>query len=299
MDYLEYFKFKEVPFANAPDLRFYYDGYQYGYSEERIIHVIDQMGGLVVAIGDMGMGKSMLARHLLDRLNNKGSEYEVGMMVIVHTAITASWLLKRIAIQLGVSDPADEKVHLISQLYNRLVEIQEEGRKAVVIIDEANMLQTKEIMEEFRGLLNLEVPGKKLITFVFFGMPELDEHLKLDEPLRQRIALRIAFKLFSQDATKDYILHRLKIASCENPGLFTEEAIKLVHIYSRGIPRLINTLCDNALLEAFLKRNDKITPDIIDQVSGELMLKEPTPDEVIHQEKSSVKKENAKIFPIG
>jgi len=298
MDYLEYFKFKEVPFANASDLRFFYDGYQYGNSEERIIHIIDQMGGFAVVIGCMGMGKSMLSRHLLDRLNNKGSEYEAGMMVIVHTAITASWLLKRIAIQLGVADPADEKVHLISQLFNRLVEIQEEGRKAVVIIDEANMLQTKEIMEEFRGLLNLEVPGKKLVTFVFFGMPELDEYLKLDEPLRQRIALRIAFKPFSEDATKDYIQHRLKIAANENPGLFSEEALKLIHIYSRGVPRLINTICDNALLEIFLKREEKISPEVIEQVSGELMLKEPTPGE-IHQEKSQVKKETSKIFPIG
>jgi len=295
MDYLEFYHFKEIPFANAPDLRFYYDGYQYGYTEERIIHVIDQMGGLAVVIGGMGMGKSILARHLLERLNTKDTEYECGLMVIVHTAITANWLLKKIAIQLGVTDPADEKVILISQLFNRLIEIQEEGKKAVVLIDEANMLQAKEIMEEFRGLLNLEVPGKKLVTFVFFGMPDLDEYLKLDEPLRQRIALRVAFKPFSEEATKEYILYRLAKADSEKGiSVFQEETIKLIHIYSKGIPRLINTICDNALVEGFLKKAEKIDPDIVEQVSGELMLKEPLPGEA----EKKLKKET-KIYPIG
>ena len=295
MDYLEFYRLKEIPFANAPDLRFYYDGYQYGYTEERLIHVIDQMGGLAVVIGGMGMGKSIIARHLLDRLSTKGNEYECGLMIIVHTAITASWLLKKIAVQLGVTDPADEKVNIISQVFNRLIEIQEEGKKAVVLIDEANMMQTKEIMEEFRGLLNLEVPGKKLVTFIFFGMPELDEHLKLDEPLRQRIAVRIAFKPFPEEATKEYILHRLKIADSERGmSVFTDEALKLIHIYSKGVPRLINTICDNALLEGFLKKVEKIGPDIIEQIGGELMLKEPLPEET--QEKP---KRGSKIYPVG
>ncbi len=296
MDYLEFYHLKEIPFANAPDLRFYYDGYQYGYTEERIIHVIDQMGGLAVIIGGMGMGKSILARHLLESLTGKGIEYECGLMIIVHTAITASWLLKKIAIQLGVTDPADEKVNLITQLFNRLIEIQEEGRKAVVLIDEANMLQTREIMEEFRGLLNLEVPGKKLVTFVFFGMPELDEYLKLDEPLRQRVALRIALKQFSEEATKEYILHRLKRANSEKSmSVFPEDVLKLIHIYSKGTPRLVNTICDNALLEGFLKREEKITPQIIEQVSGELMLKELLPEEI--QDRKP--KKETKISPVG
>lgn len=295
MDYLEFFKLKEIPFANAPDLRFYYDGYQYGYTEERIIHVINQMGGLAVVIGGMGMGKSILARHLLDCLSAKESEYESGLMVIVHTSITASWLLKKIAIQLNIPNPADEKVDLISQLFNRLMEIQEEGKKAVVLIDEANMLQTKEIMEEFRGLLNLEVPGKKLITFVFFGMPDMDEYLKLDEPLRQRIALRIALKPLLLESTKEYILHRLKIAGCEDGlALFPEESFNLIHIYSRGIPRLINTICDNVLLESFLKKQRVISNEIIERMSEELMLKEPLPEESVEKPKKE-----SKIYPIG
>jgi general secretion pathway protein A len=296
MDYLEFYRLKTIPFANAPDLRFYYDGYQYGYTEERLIHIVNQMGGLAVVIGGMGMGKSIAARHLLDRLNAHGTEYECGLMIIVHTAITASWLLKKIAIQIGVNDPADEKVNLISQLFGRLIEIQEEGRKAVILIDEANMLQAKEIMEEFRGLLNLEVPGKKLVTFIFFGMPELDEYLKLDEPLRQRIALRMAFKPFSEEATKEYILHRLKIADLEEGfSIFSEESMKLIHIYSKGIPRLINTICDNALLEGYLKKINKVDPDIIEQICGELMLNEPSPSE-IHE---GAKPASAKIYPIG
>ncbi|OIO00271.1 hypothetical protein AUJ67_06315 [Candidatus Desantisbacteria bacterium CG1_02_49_89] len=276
MSYLEYYNFKEIPFANAPDLRFYYDGYQYGYTEERLIHIVNNMSGLAVVIGGMGMGKSILSRHLLDRLSAVDTEYQSGLMVIVHTAITASWLLKKIALQLEVPEPAEEKTQIISQLYNRLTEIHEEGRKAVILVDEANMLQTREIMEEFRGLLNLEVPGKKLITFLFFGMPELDEYLRLDEPLRQRIALRIMLRPLSLDAVHEYIKYRMdKVESSKQ--IFNDESIKLIHTYSRGIPRLVNTICDNALLEGFLLKRKSIDPEVIERISGELMLAEEAP----------------------
>ena len=132
--------------------------------------------------------------------------------MIIHSGITASWLLKRIALQLGVESPSEDKLTLLSQLYQRLVKIYEQGKKAVVLIDEAQMLGTREIMEEFRGLLNLEVPERKLLSFVFFGLPEIEDNLRLDPPLAQRVALKYRLEPLNAESTEAYVRHRLKLA---------------------------------------------------------------------------------------
>ena len=138
-------------------------------------------------------------------------------------------------------------------------------RKTIIIVDEANMLRNKEILAEFRGLLNLEVPGSKLITFVLIGLPELDEWLEQDAPLKQRVAVRFTLHALSQSATKSYIEHRLKIAGCETLSI-SDEAHQAIFRYSQGIPRLINTICDNALLEGFLVKKKEIELPIIEDV---------------------------------
>src|SRR5437588_12121819 len=152
------------------------------------------MKGLGILVGDIGAGKTTLARRLLDSLPE--TEYEAALLVIIHSGVTASWLLKRIALQLGVDAPSEDKLTLLGQLYQRLLQSYEQGKKAVVLIDEAQMLATRELMEEFRGLLNLEVPERKLISFVFFGLPEIEQNLALDPPLRQRVALRYKLEPF-------------------------------------------------------------------------------------------------------
>jgi type II secretory pathway predicted ATPase ExeA len=199
------------------------------------------------------------------------SEYEAALLVIIHSGITANWLLKRIALQLGVENPAQEKLALLSQLYQRLLQIYESGRKAVVLIDEAQMLETREIMEEFRGLLNLEVPERKLISFVFFGLPEIEQNLKLDPPLAQRVALRYRLEPFTLDSTEAYVKHRLRLAGCPRMP-FTDESIEAVHSQSGGSPRVINTVCDNALFEAFLAREEAIGAELVNRIGDNLAI---------------------------
>jgi type II secretory pathway predicted ATPase ExeA len=174
-------------------------------------------------------------------------------------------------VQLGVEDPAQDKLLLLSQLYRRLVEIYESGKKAVVLIDEAQMLATRGLMEEFRGLLNLEVPERKLLSFVFFGLPELEEHLRIDPPLAQRVALRVHLEPFDLQATDAYVRHRLRIAGARHT-IIDNDAIRLVQIASGGTPRLINTVCDNALFEGSLARLQVIGPDLIRSVARNLSL---------------------------
>src|SRR6266542_634256 len=188
----------------------------------RLTHAVSGMKGLALLVGDIGAGKTTLARRMLDSLPEE--EYEAALLVIIHSGITASWLLKRVALQLGVENPAEEKLALLSQLYQRLIRIYEHGKKAVVLIDEAQMLATREIMEEFRGLLNLEVPERKLLSFVFFGLPELEDNLRLDPPLAQRVALKYRLEPLSPDATEAYVRHR--------------PAARLPHLPRRpGLPR--------------------------------------------------------------
>jgi len=267
MDYLEYFGLSAEPFSHAPNSRYYYASRQHTEALKRLLYAVNTMKGLALLIGDIGHGKTTLARRLLDALPE--NEFEAAMLVIVHAGVTASWLLKRIATQLGVENPAEDKLALLSQVYERLVAIHDAGKRAVVLIDEAQMLGTRELMEEFRGLLNLELPGHKLLSFVFFGLPDVEQNLLLDPPLAQRVALRYHLKALTLDETTAYVQHRLRLVGGA-PELFPVDALAEVHVQSRGIPRVINTLCDNVLLEAYFARQEAASAALVSATAGNL-----------------------------
>jgi general secretion pathway protein A len=273
VSYLAFYELGQEPFSNAPVSRFYYASAQHAQALVRLTHAVSGMKGLAVLVGDIGAGKTTLARRMLDSLPE--DEYEAALLVIIHSGITASWLLRRIALQLGVEGPSEDKLTLLSQLYQQLVRIYEQGKKAVVLIDEAQMLATREIMEEFRGLLNLEVPERKLLSFVFFGLPEIEDNLRLDPPLAQRVALKVRLEPLSQEATEAYVRHRLRLAGAPRVP-FTAGALARIHAHSRGTPRLVNTLCDNALFEGFVARTREIDAKAVDRVARELGVEAPT-----------------------
>lgn len=264
MDYLDFFKLKEQPFSSTVDDKFYYGSKQHAEALVRLKYAIDTMKGLAVVIGDIGTGKTTLARKMLNELDE--NKYEAALLVVLHSSVTTDWLMKKIALQIGVVSPGDSKVDLLGQIYRQLLELHKKGLKTVVIIDEMQMLKSKEIMEEFRGLLNMEVAEGKLITFVFFGLSEMEDILALDEPLKQRIALRCRLAPLEGNNTREYINHRIRVAGAER-GIFTAGAINKIHAYAKGVPRVINTVCDNALLEGFLMKNESIEEDIIDSVA--------------------------------
>lgn len=269
MDYLDFYELSQEPFSNAPVSRFYYDSAHHSQTLLRLQYALSSMKGLAVLVGGIGAGKTTLARRLLDSLDER--EFDAALLVIIHSDITSDWLLRRIAVQLGVEDPAGDKLVLLSQLYRRLVEIYESGKKAVVLIDEAQMLATRELMEEFRGLLNLEVPERKLLSFVFFGLPEIEDHLRIDLPLAQRVALRVRLDPFDLSSTDAYIRHRLRVAGARKP-IFDAEAIRAIHLAASGTPRLINTVADNALFEGALARMPTIGAELIKTVARNLSL---------------------------
>jgi type II secretory pathway predicted ATPase ExeA len=267
VNYLDFFELRQEPFSNAPVSRFYYESQQHEQALERLKHVVGRMKGLALLVGQIGAGKTTLARRLLDSLPD--AEYEAALLVIIHANVTAGWLLRRIALALGVESPAEDKLALLSQLYQRLVRIHEQGKRAIVLIDEAQMLSTRELMEEFRGLLNLEVPERKLLSFVFFGLPEIEDNLKLDPPLAQRVAVRVRLGPLDAQATDAYVRHRLEVAGAREAP-FTADAIAAIHRHTRGTPRLINTLCDNALFEGYSARTRTLDAAFVDRVADEL-----------------------------
>jgi type II secretory pathway predicted ATPase ExeA len=269
MNYLDYYELAQEPFSNAPVSRFYFNSPQHSQALVRLTHLCSQMKGLGILVGDIGAGKTTLARRLLDSLPE--NEYEAALLVIIHSGVTASWLLKRVALQLGVDAPSEDKLTLLGQLYQRLVRIYESGKKAVVLIDEAQMLATRELMEEFRGLLNLEVPERKLLNLIFFGLPEIEQNLKLDAPLAQRVAMKYRLDHLNAESTEAYIKHRLRLGGAARMP-FTPGAVAAVHRFSSGTPRVINTLCDNALFEGYVARVPMIDEQMIERVAHDLAL---------------------------
>lgn len=271
MGYTDYFNFEREPFSNAPNDKFYFDSDQHNQALLRLKYSVDSDKGLAVLVGGVGTGKTTLARRMLDDL--PVDQYESSLLVMIHSGITPDWILSRICMQLGVKAPDPSPLKMLKQLFERLLQIEKEGRKAVVLIDEAQMLGTKELMEEFRGLLNLEIPDKKLLNIVFFGLPGLDKIMQLDEPLAQRVAFKYTLKPLSAEASESYIRHRLKVAGCEQIPIY-QDAMPWIHKFSGGVPRLINTICDNALFETYLRRGTVVTDEIIKNVAEDLGLDE-------------------------
>ncbi len=267
MSYLDFYGLQIEPFGNAPNERFYYNSAQHARALTRMMYIAETMKGLAVVVGDIGTGKTTMARKVLDSLPVE--TYESALLVILHSEISQEWLLRKIASQLGVENPAKEKLQIIGQLYRRLLHLHEMGKKAVVLIDEAQMLNTKDLMEEFRGLLNLEVTAHKLITFIFFGLPEIEGTLALDPPLLQRVSMRIRLSTLTEEATKAYVKHRLAIAGSRDL-IFTGDALPEVFRFSGGFPRKINVLCDNALFQGFLMKQKIVGIDIVREMASDL-----------------------------
>jgi type II secretory pathway predicted ATPase ExeA len=275
MNYLDFYGLQREPFSNTPDQRFFWNGRYHQVALTKLSFALHQRRGLMLVTGEIGAGKTTLARQFFETLDD--GLFHKALLVVIHSEITADWLLHRFAHLLGVAQPKHNKLELLGQIYERLRIIDEEGRIVALLIDEAQMLGTRELMEEFRGLLNIEARERKLINFVFFGLPEVEENLRLDEPLRQRVALRIHLQRYDAQDTQDYIAHRINIAGGK-PTLIPPETAQCIHHHSLGSPRLINALGDNLLLEGFLARTRALTPEMADQAAADLNLKPPEAD---------------------
>jgi general secretion pathway protein A len=237
-----------------------------------LYHGVRQHKGFVVLTGEVGTGKTMLLRCLLGLLKESK---DVAYAYLFNGRLSPTEFLQYILSDFGISAHGKSKYELLLDLGRFLASRGSMKMTTVLIVDEAHHLSA-DILEEVRLLSNLETNDDKLLQIVLVGQPELDEKLDSNElrQLKQRIAVRTHLAALDGDETKRYIEQRLQIAGVapDSIPLFSEEAIWTVFRYSRGLPRLINTICENALIAAYARRLPSVTPEIIEYVAREFRL---------------------------
>jgi general secretion pathway protein A len=263
--YYHYFNFKEPPFNLTPNSRFFFSSVKHTEALSTLLYAITERKGFVVVTGDIGSGKTTVCRSLINQLNSKTQ-----VALITNTHLNAKDLLMAIMDDLEIEHTPGSKNKLHSQLNDYLIDQIHRNNNVVVIIDEAQNLSPS-VLEEVRMLSNLETEHEKLIQIVFIGQPELKKKLALPrlEQLRQRISVYYELKPLNKEDTIHYVKHRLQIASESDRQYFTKEALELIYQFSKGIPRLVNQICDSALLTGYVKELDSIGEDVLYEVIGE------------------------------
>jgi type II secretory pathway predicted ATPase ExeA len=267
VDHLSTFGLDRDPFGCDAQLLWYFEGAGFAAATQRLQRAALQGKGLCVVTGRGGVGKTMLVRHLLQVLEEE--VYEASMLVAVPGITDLRWLLTRWAQQLGVESPASELAAVLAQLYEQLAIVREDGRKAVLIIDEAQVLAERGILAELRGLLNLEYEEKRLVTLVLVGAPSLAEALSAEPALRERIDLRVSLQPLQPREVVGYLHHRIRAAG-GNPAILESSAVAALTKLCGGLPRRINAIADDALFHAHSQGRVSATAADVERAAGEL-----------------------------
>lgn len=272
--YLEYFGLQEAPFSVAPNPRFLFMSPQHEEAFAHLVYGLGQSGGFVLLTGEVGTGKTTLCRHLIERLPQ-----DVDVALIFNPCLSAVELLSAIGDELEAPYPkgSHSLKMLVDALNTHLLASNACGRRTVLIIDEAQNLSL-DVLEQIRLLTNLETDRAKLLQVILIGQPELRRMLEAEElrQLTQRITARYHLGHLSAEDARAYILHRLTLSGGQS-RLFTEGALRRVHRLSGGIPRVINTLCDRALLGAFTSNHHQVDQGIVRKAAREALSTQASP----------------------
>jgi general secretion pathway protein A len=266
--YLEYFNLTEQPFSITPDPRFLYMSARHREALAHLLYGLGEGGGFVQLTGEVGTGKTTICRCLLEQVPEN-----VDVAVVLNPKVTAQELLATVCDELGIKHPGDDaSIKTLIDLLNRhLLDVHARGRRTVLIIDEAQNLSA-DVLEQVRLLTNLETATQKLLQIILIGQPELREQLSREDmrQLSQRITARYHLEPISREEADAYIRHRLQICGSSR-NLFTRRAVERIHKLSEGIPRLINVLCDRALLGTYVEGKGIADHKIVNKASGEVL----------------------------
>jgi putative secretion ATPase (PEP-CTERM system associated) len=278
MSYLSHFNLQEQPFRLTPDPEFIYWSKQHARAKAYMESTIWLADGFVVITGEIGSGKTTLLQSFLSEL-----EEDVVYAVVSQTQLTPTQFLQAVLTEFGFKPFNKRKVELLDMLNMFLIEQYSSGKKVVLIVDEAQNL-TRKVLEEIRLISGIETHKEKVLRIILAGQPELRD--TLDSPglkqLVQRVRLRFHLESLDRREMREYIEHRLKVAGAETQ-LFQEDGFETIHRYTGGVPRLINTLCDTALLCAFADEKSSVELDDVMSAIAELNWIEHESNTGIHE----------------
>ena len=264
--YEEYWKLSEAPFDNSPNPKFLYLSPEHEEALLRLVYAVRHRKGCAMLTGDYGCGKTTLSRALIQRLD--ADRYEIGLLT--NPSWNAIDFLREVLYQLGIEPPERSKPELLHRLNEIFFRNYQSGRDTVIIVDEAQLIDDDAVFEELRLLLNFQADDRFLVTLVLVGSPELVGKIRRLRHLDQRISLRYHLNTLDGAHTASYIAHRLKTAGRQGE-IFTDDAVKLVFDFTRGVPREINNICDIALLVGYTRRLSGIDEKVIAEVIKDMV----------------------------
>jgi general secretion pathway protein A len=264
--YEKFYGFRELPFHITPDPRFLFFSDKHREAFNHILFGIRERKGFIQITGEVGAGKTTVCRAILKEL---GDGYRTAL--IMNPTLTGTQLLREILVELGEKPKRRDRAGYLEALNHLLLDAVTRGQDVVLFVDEAQDLDA-DLLEQMRLLSNFETDQRKLLQIILIGQPELRE--KLDsrqlQQLRQRITVRYHLSPLTGEETERYIAHRLRVAGSTGRPSFTPWAIRAIHRYSRGVPRLINAVCDKTLLYGYVNDTDRLTRSAVRQAIREL-----------------------------
>lgn len=266
--YEEFFGFRAKPFGKTPNPEFLYESDQHREALARLEYAVEEKD-VALLTGPIGSGKTTLSRALIDRVAESHP-----VILLINPRLSPSQLLRSIAAGLEMR-PKHFRNDLLDQIHGKLVELYEEGREPVLLVDEAQLIPSKATFDELRLLTNFQLDDQNLLSVLLIGQPELEQRLarRSYAALAQRIGMRYSLTPLSLEDTHEYIRHRIRVAGGEDVP-FSSAAIERIHAWSGGVPRLINTLCTTALLDGYGNERSVIGGEVIDEAAREHRLVE-------------------------
>jgi len=293
--YKSYFGLKDNPFNVNPDPRYLFLTKEIEEALSGLMYGVQNRKGFITLIGEVGTGKTTLINRLVEWLHQQ----RVQTAFLFNSRMNTNQLFDFILAEFGIACASRSKSQQLMSLNQWLLERYRAGETAVLIVDEAQNL-THAVLEEIRLLTNLETSTEKLLQIVLAGQQELEEKLKLPQlrQLRQRIMLRCKTAPLTKDQTRDYIAERLRIAGAAADGqpIFSLAAIETIHLYSMGIPRVVNLLCEHGLINAYVEQQRPIQPKIIEDVAREFQLDQVEPIATPESIRTSAELYNSEVF---
>lgn len=268
--YLNYFKMKKSPFNVTPDPEFLFLSPSHKEALAAVIYGVEQKKGFVAIIGEVGVGKTTIIRSYL----NKADRERLKLIYLFNANISFTGLLKSVLREFGSDDSSQVPFEMVTRLHEHLISEYTKGRTVVLIIDEAQNMPV-ETLENLRMLSNLETTKDKLLQIVFSAQPEFEKLLARNElrQLKQRIAVKATILPLSSDESMSYIRHRLAKADVRVEAIFTTSAMRLIVRQAKGIPRVINMLCDNSLITSYGYKHKSVNRRTVREIAADAGIK--------------------------